>query len=214
MQPKLIITFESLGESDFLAKAELINNSMASNTNFPGPWPTPLSAPSTLTGLFSTYQGAFNTALTHDDAKIILRNTARTSLTTYLKKLAPYLEVVANGDLPKLLTTGYSLRQNSTPTGGTDPLPAPQDFEVKRGELSGVLIARARRMKGAGGYEVQTTDGDPTVAANWRYFTSVKNASKIDIAGQIPGKTISVRMRGIGSNGPGVWSDAVSVMVV
>ena len=151
MQAKLIITFEELSEPTFLAKAETISGAMAANVNFPAPWPAPLSMPATLTGLFLSYQSAYNAALTHDAAKIILRATARTALTIYLKKLAPYLEVVANGDLVKLLSTGYVLRQNSTPSGGSEPLPAPSDLKLKRGELSGVILATVKKLKGAGG---------------------------------------------------------------
>ncbi len=214
MQSKLIISFEDLSEADFLAKTELINSSMATNSNFPSPWPSPLASPSSLMALFSGYQTAFNAALTKDAAKIVLRNTARTSLSTYLKKFAPYLEVVANGDLAKLMGTGYSLRQSSVPSGGTDPLPAPTDFGVIRGDISGVLIAHARRLKGAGSFLVQTTDGDPTVEANWKNYIICINCMKIEITGQTPGKTVSVRMRAIGSNGPGVWTAAGSLMVV
>ena len=151
MQATLIIAFEDLSEPDFLAKTELINSSMPTNANFPGPWPSPLSSPTSITSLFTAYQTAYNAALTHDAAKIVIRNIARQSLMTYLKKLAPYLEVVANGDLVKLLSTGYVLRQNSTPSGGSEPLPAPSDLKLKRGELSGVILATVRKLKGAGG---------------------------------------------------------------
>ena len=213
MQAKLIIAFEDLSEPDFLAKAELINSSMSTNSNFPGPWPSPLSSPTSITSLFTAYQTAYNAALTHDAAKIVLRNIARQSLMTYLKKLAPYLEVVANGDLVKLMSTGYDLRQDATPTGGTDPLPAPVDFRVKRGDLSGVLIGHARKLKGASGYEVQICEGNPTVEADWSHYASIKSANRFQIAGQTPGTLLSVRMRAIGSNGPGVWTTAISLIV-
>ena len=212
MQATLIIAFEDLSEPDFLAKTELINSSMPTNANFPGPWPSPLSSPTSITALFTAYQTAYNAALTHDAAKIVIRNIARQSLMTYLKKLAPYLEVVANGDLVKLMSTGYDLRQSPTPTGGTDPLLAPIDFRVKRADLSGVLIGHARKLKGASGYEVQICEGNPTVEGDWRHYASVKSASSFEIVGQAPGRLVSVRMRAIGSTGPGVGTTAISLI--
>ena len=186
---------------------------MSTNSNFPGPWPSPLSSPTSITALFTSYQTAYNAALTHDSAKIVIRNIARVSLMNYLKKLAPYLEVVANGDVAKLISTGYDLRQDPTPTGGTDPLPAPSDFRVKRSDLSGVLVGHARKVKGASGYEVQICDGNPTIEADWTHYASIKSANKFAVVGQTPGRLVSVRMRAIGSNGPGVWTSAISLIV-
>ena len=84
---------------------------------------------------------------------------------------------------------------------------------MKRGDLGGTLFANVKKLKGAGAYELQITEGDPTVPVSWHYYSTFKNSRKIEIAGQPPGKTVSVRLRGIGGNGPGAWSDAGSLMV-
>ena len=214
MQAKLIISFENLSEPDFLARTETINSSLAANAAFPGPWPAPLTGPASLATLFNQYKNAFNAALTHDDAKISLRNDMREGLTVFLKKLAPYLELVANGSVAALQTTGFELRRDSTRTGGSDPLPAPEDFSVVRGELSGTLIAHARKLKGAASHLVQITEGDPTVEANWKDYEIVVNCNRIEIVGQTPGKVVSVRLRAIGLAGPGAWTSPVSLMAV
>ena len=215
MQAKLVITFERLNEPNFFAKAQTINTALATNPSFPAPWPSPaLSSPANLTALWSTFMSAYNLAGTHDTGKINTRNTARLALTTYLKKLAPYLETVANGDLTKLISTGYDLRHDTAHTGGTDPLPAPVDFALKRGALSGVLLAHARKLKGAKSYRLQITEGDPTVEANWQDYNIFTSCNKIEISGQTPGKTVSARLCGIDRNGPGVWAGPLSCMVV
>ena len=213
MQPKLIIAFEDLTEPNFLSKAELISNSLASNINFPGPWPGTLSNPASLTGLFTAYQTAYNGAATHDDIKVALRKTARVSLVVYLKKLAPYLEVIANGDIAKLLSSGYSLRKDTAHTGGDEPLPAPEDFRVERGG-SGQLIAKARKLKGVNTYEVQTNHGDPNIEANWHSLPVQTSCAKVKIDGLTPMERVWVRLRGVNSEGPGAWTDPASEVVL
>ena len=213
MQPKLKISFERLKEEDFLSKAELINNSMASNINFPSPWPTPLSNPASLASAFTAYQTAYNGAATHDDIKIAQRKTMRVSLTTYLKKLAPYLEVIANADIGKLLSSGYSLRKDTAHTGGGDPPPAPENFTVERGG-SGQLIAKARKLKGVDAYEVQINNGDPNVEANWHSLSVQTSCAKIKINGLTPMDTVWVRLRGVNSDGSGAWTPPASAVVL
>ena len=61
---------------------------------------------------------------------------------------------------------------------------------------------------------MQITEGDPTVPGGWEYYASFKGSRRMEIAGQTPGKTVSVRVRGIGGIGQGAWSDAPSLMVV
>ena len=213
MQAKLIITFEALGDAALLSKAELISNSMATNINFPSPWPFPLSNPTTLTSAFTAYQTAYNNASTHDDVKIALRNTARTALITYLKKLAPYLEVLANGDVAKLLTSGFSLRKDSVPTGGTNPPPVPTNFTVERG-AAGQLIAKAKKLRNVSAYELQINSGDPSNEAGWHSLPIVTSCTKVKIDGLTPLTKVWVRLRAINSNGSGGWTDPACSVVL
>ena len=213
MQPKLIITFEALPLPDFLSKTELISNSMATNSNYPGPWPSPLSSPVTLTGLFTAFQTSFNNASTKDTVKVAQRDAARLALTVYLKKLAPYLELVANGDVSKLLTSGFSLRKGNEHTGGGDPPPVPTNFRLARGG-SGQLIAKARKIRGVDTYEVQTNSGDPNVQSDWHSLPVVTSCAKVKIDGLTPLTKVWVRVRGVNSHGSGPWTDPAGETVL
>jgi len=214
MQPKLIISFDALSEPNFLAKAELINDSLGSNANFPLPWPTKVPTLAELDAAFTTYQTNYNDAEGGDAGSIAVRNAARDALTVILKKIAPYLELVADGSVPILLTTGYDLRQDAVRSTRVNPLPAPAGFNVVRGTMSGVLVASASALAGAGSYEAQICTGDPTVEANWTDAGTFMHCSHIELKGLTPGKMVSVRLRGIGSHGPGAWAPAFSLMVV
>ena len=121
--------------------------------------------------------------------------------------------MVAQGDLSILATTGYDLRRDIVRTGGVDPLPAPSGFQVSHGVLTGTLNAQVTRLAGAGSYEVQSTQGDPGIEANWQHLLSSKNASHILLSGLTPGQTYWFRVRAVGNHGDGVWTDPLCIIV-
>jgi len=216
MQAKLIISFDALGEADFLAQAEGIAAALTGNPAFPEPWPSPLPGLMQLKIDITAYEAAYLAAKAGDKVKIALREAARQTVNTDLKKLAPYLEMVANGDTAMLASSGYALRKTPVKTAASNPetLPPPADFHITRGMLSGVLVIHASKLEGAGSYTVQTATGDPTVEANWKENGTYLRCSKIEIGGFTPGTMVSVRMRGIGTHSPGAWTPAASLMVV
>jgi hypothetical protein len=214
MRPKLIITFQRYTDADFLAKAGFILASLAGNAHFPEPWPPQAPALGDIRKAYNAYRDSYNASLTRDSLKIRQRKADREALTQMLKQLAPYLELVAKGDAMALASSGYDLRQEVVRNRANGTLPAPSDFTVKHGPNSGTLLIHAARLAGAGSYEVQIAQGDPTVEANWRHALSSKNCSHILLEGLTPAQTHWVRMRGIGSQGPGVWTEPVSIIVV
>ena len=83
-----------------------------------------------------------------------------------------------------------------------------------RGALSGTVVVRAKKLKGANAYRIQKTDADPSIEANWRDCEPAYSCYKIVIAGLTPGRSYWVRIRGVGTNGAGEWAGPRSVMVV
>jgi hypothetical protein len=135
-------------------------------------------------------------------------------LTALLKRLAPYLELVAQGDTNILTTTGFDLRRDIIKGTSVDILPAPVDFRVNHGQKSGTLEIHTARSPNAGSYDVQTTQGDPTVEANWQHAATSKTSSHIKLEGLNPAQTYWVRLRAIGSHGPGIWTDPICIIVI
>jgi hypothetical protein len=131
-----------------------------------------------------------------------------------LRDLAPYLEIVAQGDLAKLESTGYDLQHDRTHSTGPGPLPAPQFLRVERTGGSGLLLARVQPVDGAASYEVQLATADPAVEANWKPALISTTPSRIELKGLTPGTTYYVRVRGIGSHGPGDWANSPGVIAV
>jgi hypothetical protein len=212
MQPKLIIRFEPLSEGDFFTRAELINSSMTANASFPLPWPAAVPTPAQLNASFTAYQSAYNAAMSKDMGKVAARETTRKALTVILKKIAPYLEIVAAGSVTMLQTTGYELRQDAT-HNAPSMLPVPPNFKVARGMMSGSLVASAATVTGAGSYLLQWTAGDPTLPASWSGGQVFMHCTHMEVTGQTPGAKLSLRLCAVGPNGQGPWTDAATIFV-
>ena len=214
MQAKLIVSLDRLSEVEYLAKTGTILAALTGNPNYSEPWIVQVPTLQQLASAYNDYQTAYHDALTKDTLKIALRDSFRVVLTALLKQLAPYLEVVAQGNIKILSTTGYDLRHDITHTQGSDPLPPPDNFQVTYGVISGTLIARVAQLAGAASYDVQITQGDPMIESNWQHFISSKNCSHILLEGLIPTQTYWLRIRGVGGNGLGAWSSLLSIIVV
>ena len=214
MQAKLIVTFDRLSAPDFLAKSGSIVTSMTGNRHYPEPWAGQGLTLDNLKASYAAFQDAYNASLTHDTLKIAQRDTTRKTLTDLLKRLALYLELMSDGHTALLATTGYELRHDSVRNNSSELLPAPSDFKVTHGQLTGSLNIQVTRIAGAGSYEIQITQGDPKIESDWQHELSSVTSTHILITDLKPGQIYWLRVRGIDSNGGGVWTDPISIMVI
>ncbi len=211
MQPKLLLNFDRLNEADLLAKIGSIIYALSNNPNFPEPWLPQLATLAQISAAYDTYLEAYHAALTGDSLKISLRNTARATVTDYIKKLAPYLEILAHGEATVLASSGFNLCNESTHTN--DPLPAPSNVTVTHGLKKGCINIHANPLTGASSYELQTTHIDPSVETNWQHQLSSLTSSHIVIEGLTPRINYWIRLRGISRLGAGTWSEAIMTII-
>ncbi len=214
MQPKLIVAFDRLNNAELLVKSGFIVASLTQNVNYSEPWLPQMATLSDLTNAQIAYKTAYQDALSQDKSKVIHRNECRVVLIAMLKNMATYCELVAQGNVSILETSGYDLRRETTHINTYDPLPAPSDFRLTQGAFSGTIDLDLSRLAGSASYEVQTTQLDPTIDANWIHALWSSTSSHIQLTGLIPGQSYWVRIRGIGANGVGLWSDPLHIMVV
>jgi hypothetical protein len=198
--------------ADFLALAQQVVTSMTGNANFPEPWPAPVASLAQITSDLNALQAAVTATAAGDKTRLVERKTATSTLAKELSRLARYVELQADDDALKLSSSGFALRIVRTRSTVFDELPAPAKLSLAHGALSGQLNVRASPLEGAGSYQVQLCTTDPTVEANWTEAGVYKNCTRIQLNSLTPGKTYSVRMRGIGNAGPGSWTPAVSLM--
>ena len=214
MQAKLIVTFDRLSTSDFLVNSGSIVNAMTNNSHFPEPWAGLGLTLEQLTAAYTAYEETYHEALTRDTNKIAQRNATRQTLTDILKRLALSLELMAQGDVAALATTGFELRHDIVHTNSNELLPAPSDFRVTHGQLSGTFDVHVAGLAGAGSYEVHIAEDNPNLESNWRHAISSVNSLHIIVTGLTPGKNYWLRIRGLDSNGGGVWSDPISIFAI
>ncbi|RIZ65648.1 MAG: hypothetical protein D0531_08615 [Methylococcales bacterium] len=135
-------------------------------------------------------------------------------MTTELKRLVPYLELVADGDLTILMSSGYDMRKDLGPQNfNNETLPSPENFRVTQGIKSGCLDIHVAKLAGAGSYEVQLAETDPNIESNWRHVLSSINGTHISLEGLTVGLIYWVRIRGINISGSGAWTAAIKIVV-
>ena len=215
---RLIVTFEKLSGGNFLARFTNIITSLGSapgTTYFPEPWPGYCMTRAEMATYKTTYEPIYNAAADGDRGAIMKRDAMRAEISAKLKLNAGYFEGIASdaGDPSMLEATGYELR-NPIIRSGVNGLPDAPVLTLKRGKVSGVILASVKREKNVGAFEVQVAIGDPNVPANWKTAVTSKNARSIAINDLTPGTLYYFRVRAIGSKGPGAWSDIASIMAV
>ena len=77
--------------------------------HFPPPWLASVPPLEELEGLVNEYGRTYQAALNGDRLKIAERNAISKTMIERLKKIAHYLEVVADGNEAALISTGYNL---------------------------------------------------------------------------------------------------------
>jgi len=137
---------------------------------------------------------------------VAVRVQKRAALLALIRKLAHYVQVTSAGDLPTLLSSGFTPQLTRQPVG---VLPAPQNLRLLRGKVTGQIIARTKRYAKAGAYEWRyTTTANPT---GWIRgdATLSANTTLYDL---VPGTQYIVQVRAVGSAGPSDWSDGAMLM--
>lgn len=212
MAAKLITTFERLSEAEFQVKTTAIAAALTGHAYFQNLWTDKVASVAQLNQQVADYVAAAQASQTRDILKVAQRNGCRQVLTATLKQIAPFLEVMAQGDEQILVTTGYDLRRDNTRRTSSGPLPAPQGVRISQSVRGGAVELRASRITGAVAYEVQTTQGDPESDADWMHALTSAGVQRIEVGGFKPGRAW-VRMCAVGRSGSGAWSEPVTLVV-
>jgi hypothetical protein len=207
-------SFNSLSPSALLAQAQGIVTAMTANPGFPEPWPSTVPTLTQIQSDLAALQAAVTATAAGDKTRIEERNAAKKTLADDLAGLGFYVQGLARDNQVLLSSTGFPLRLPASRPKVVDAPLAPGGLRLVRGINSGSLLVRATPQPGAGSYDVQITTGDPTVESNWIPAGSYKNCGRIELGGLTPLKTYSVRMRALGSAGPGAWTSPESVVVL
>src|SRR5207302_5626781 len=200
---KLNTGFSKLSENDFDNKAQAIVAALTGNANFPTTTP-PLA---TITASVGAYQTAL--AMQPGQARDAAVAATRTTLSTQLEQLARGLELTPNVTDAMLATTGFDLRKS--PASTSDPVIAPGNLRLKQTGVSGVVQVMCDAVTRAQAYELQYAL-DPN-AGPWSDGGTFVSTRGIGMTGLNRGKDYWARVRAVGPNGPGAWSDPATILV-
>jgi len=194
---------------ELIAEARHLNVTLA---NFTGSSVELTAALAALPGAIDRLQTAFEEAKSHDSGKVALQGQAKTALRKLLIKIAKLVEVISDGDMDMLRSSGLPLAKDKpAKPKNVNPLPAPV-FVLTHGTLSSTMYFSAKHVPGAASYVVHITDGDPSVAENYKIFGVFARCTNILIPGLTAGQKYSIIGQCVGLNGMGVMSAPCTLM--
>lgn len=193
------------GEAPFTDKVTTILQWMDNNDNFPTPTP---SLAVVQTG-FDAYKVAAADAAQGGKENTAIRDARRAELVALLRQLASYASATANGNLEKLISSGFPLQKTGrTPIG---PLPAPSAPVVSQGAVSGALTVVAPPVRGASSYNWSLALQS---APDTDVQTAQTTGARVSFTGLTPGQVYVVCLNAVGAAGVSDWSDYGSLMVI
>lgn len=158
------------------------------------------------------HKAAFSAAADGDPEKAKRLKAARQKLD---RKFSIFFTMVRHAAVehPELLDAfGVSPAKVRKPT--TTVLTSPDTPRAQHGQNSGEMSLKTKPVKGAKSYDISCCIGDPSVEANWRHCGTGTKAMHLLVTGLIPGTVYWFRVRAVGANGYGPWSQIVSLMCI
>ncbi len=134
-------------------------------------------------------------------AAINTRDSAMAEWDLKMTARAANCESVTPNDLVALSTTGLPLRTNPTPVG---PLPPPGNLRASMSEMEGQIDLVWDAVHGASSYIVDCKEHD--TPQSWQQVKVVKQV-RCASTDHTPGKIYAFRVRALGPQGEGPWSD-------
>jgi hypothetical protein len=193
------------GDDRLIGDVQGAINGLTDNPNFPTPAPTLKTVTTALTAFIDAVAAAVNGGRVETAAK----KARRAELVSLMRQLAAYVTLTADGDLEKLLSSGFPYQKPDRTRVGI--LPAPTAPTLRFGGKSGQLDATVSPIYGAGSYNWRVAlASSPTTFVQ----TAQTVGGRYSFQGLTPGQAYSVEVNAVGAAGPGDWSDASTAIVV
>jgi hypothetical protein len=198
---KILYTFARLANAKLVIFCQSVITALKTNPNVPTPQPDIPALQAALDDLTA----AISAALAGGKEQREIRKTKRLALIELLKQEAAYVSVVCNGDIAKILSTGFDVSKLPQPIG---PLPKPEKFRVQATQ-KGMLKCSLKKIKGAKNY---VFDYKLAGADTWESVMSTK--TRITLTGLESGKEYVARVLPIGVSEERTYSDEITSFVL
>lgn len=205
--------FNGISDAEVIPKTAAI---VAALSKDPSLYQTVMSSIPTQEELRETHerhQASYNASMGGDPEKAQEHQTERQHLNRKFSAFAAVVKLAAAHDQTLLGKFGLTLpktKKNSSSTA----LAMLENLRARHGEKHGDIFLKGSPVKNAKSYDIELCEGDPSIEANWRHAAVSVQASKMVVTGLTPGKIYWFRVRGIGANGAGPWSQYASLMAV
>lgn len=197
------INFAKLNDAQLLAFAWAIYVNMNGNDSFPTPDPT---MPNFLDQIES-FQSALSAAADRSRNAVALKNAQRPIIVTMLRNFALYVNATSKGNLVMLVSSGFPVIKDASPTHVTQPAIE----SLKQGMEPGSILVTLGDTGGGDSFIYQVTIDPVTETSEWKSFGSKRK--KYVLTNLEEGKKYWVRVTAIGSNNQEVVSEEVAVFV-
>lgn len=179
-KPKAIVNFAKVKENDLVESAQRILNKMAKNAHFK----TPIPALEVIQKALSDYSAALVNCMDGTKEDTAFKNAKRLVLDTYLSTLGGYVNIIADGDLVKLDSSGFQISKQPEHIGILD---APAYLHVEYGKNSGEVNIDMGIVAKATDYVVLYAIS-PAPSSDAEYYSQLFSKSKGTIKGLESGK--------------------------
>lgn len=179
--------------------------SLTGNPNFPTTTPTLADMNAALAAFVTAVADAVNGGR----ELVSLKQAKRAELTALARQLASDLTIQSNGDMTKLISSGFPHQKPFRHKIGE--LPAPIVPRPKQGRVSGQLLASTRAVYGASSYNWRLA----LASAPTSYLQTTQTpGARVQFKGLTPGEAYLVTVNAVGAAGLSNWSGEAELMVV
>jgi hypothetical protein len=201
---KVAVSF--IGRDKDLVLAGMIAGILAAMTGN-AVYAAPLPTLATLT----TARDAFVAAVQGNDggaAAVVKRNQARAAVEEVLRELAAYVQHACQGDLLRLMGSGFPA-QSQRGVAVVQPLLPPTGLKVSRGNASGQVLVRCAQVPSARLYQWRYASAQTPTA--WTLVDTSSSSAKT-LEGLAAGTLYTLQVRALGKRGASDWSQGVTLM--
>lgn len=201
---RINLNFRRYADAMLLVLAQGIAAALTGNAYFPTTDPTVAILQTTI----GNYAAALAAAAMGGKNNIADKNARRAELIAVLTSLALDIMKQADGDVQKLISSGFPLSKDKTPLG---PLGDPQILKLEDGPLTGSLAVVISKVTGAKTYGYEYTLDPLTDASQWD--SEIDNSVKHTFTDLESGKKYWIRVVAYGNDEQETDSDPVSRIV-
>lgn len=198
---RVSLKFVSFPDSDLVMFANRAVSHIEGNATYPDP---PVNT-GVITTTTANFEAAIMAASMGGPMQTAAKNALRATLEDMLRKTASYVQIQANSDMEKLLSSGF---EPVSTNRVSLPLPPPVAPTVRNG-FTTQLVVSVTSVVNARSYETRFKPEE----GEWQQSVFTTGGRRITLGGLTPGERYTVQVRAVGgSTGLSPWSDPTTQM--